>query len=181
MPAIDPAILVALRLALAFLFLRAAIHKLRDRAAFRDALAGYDLLPRTFVGAATFVLPAMETIAAVLLVAPTTGRAGAFLSMALLGLYSGAIALSLARGRDDVACGCGGPAGELELSGGLLVRNAILLGAAVACAAATAPRPPSWIDAVTIAGGAAVFTGLHAAAEHLLATAPRRAALRGHA
>ncbi|MFM7143683.1 MAG: MauE/DoxX family redox-associated membrane protein, partial [Alphaproteobacteria bacterium] len=156
MPAIDPAILAALRLALALLLLRAALHKLRDREAFRDALSGYALLPAAVGPAVARVLPALELAAAVLLVLPPTARAGAVLAGALLLVYSAAIATALARGRADAACGCGGPAGELGLSGGLLVRNAILLCVATACAAATAARAPSWIDAVTVVGGVAV-------------------------
>jgi len=181
MPASDPAILAALRAALALLLLRAALHKVRDRLGFEGAVTGYDLLPAAAIPLASRVLPALEIAAALLLVAPPTAPWGALLAGGLLVLYTVAIAVALSRGRRDVACGCGGPAGELALSGGLVVRNAILLLVAVACTAPLRPRAASWIDALTVFGGAAVLTGLHAAAEHLLATAPRRALLRARA
>jgi len=181
MPAIDPAILAALRAALALLLLRAAAHKLRDRDGFGDALAGYGLLAARVVPAAVLLLPALELAAAALLVAPPTARAGALLAAALLATYTVAIALALGRGRRDVACGCGGPAGELPLSTGLVVRNAVLLAVAAACAAPAVGRAPSWIDVLTVLGGAAALSGVHAASEHLLATAPMRASLRARA
>lgn len=178
MPSIDPAIQAALRAALALLLARTAVHKLRDRGGFRDAVAGYDLLPAAALPAAVRALPALELAAAAMLVVTTTARPGAGLAAFLLALYTVAIALSLARGRRDLACGCGGPAGELSVSPALLVRNGILLAVAAACGATAATRSPGWIDLLTIAGGVAALTGLHAAAEHLLATAPRRALLR---
>ena len=181
MPALDPAILAALRGALALLLLRAALHKLGDRDGFRAALAGYELLPAAAEPAAALLLPAFECAAALLLVAPATARIGARLAATLLSVYTAAIAAALRRGRSDVACGCGGPAGELALSGGLLGRNAVLLVVAALCSAPLRARAPGWIDLLTIVGGAAVLTGLHAAAEHLLATAPGRARLRARA
>ncbi|MEI8359505.1 MAG: MauE/DoxX family redox-associated membrane protein [Deltaproteobacteria bacterium] len=178
MPAIDPVFAVALRGATALLLLRAALHKVRDADGFRSALAGYALLPVRLEAMAARVLPALEFTAALLLVGPKTARSGAALAAALLGAYTLAIAVNLVRGRRDLDCGCGGPAGGLRIGGGLLARNALLLAATALCAAPLQPRVPAWLDAFSILGGIAALSALHAASEPLMATAPGRAALR---
>ncbi|MGH7291189.1 MAG: MauE/DoxX family redox-associated membrane protein, partial [Myxococcota bacterium] len=61
---LDPALGLALRGGLALLLGTAAWHKLRDLGAFRDALAGYRLLPDGLVGVAALVLVAAELASA---------------------------------------------------------------------------------------------------------------------
>jgi uncharacterized membrane protein YphA (DoxX/SURF4 family) len=174
----DPAVQAALRLALAAVFAAAAAHKLRDRQGFRAALAGYALAPARAEAAAAGLLPALELLAAAALITPATAPAGAVLAGALLLVYTGAVAVSLARGRRAIACGCGGPAGDRTLGADLLARNAVLVAAALACAAEPAPRALHGLDAVTIAAGAAALALVYAAAETALANARAPAPLR---
>lgn len=176
MPAPDPALQAALRLALAALFAVAALHKARDAEAFRAALAGYRLLPVRALGAVARALPAAEFGLALALLVPRTGRIAAASGAALLALYSGAVALNLLRGRRRIDCGCGGVA--RPLSAGLLARNAVLVAAAGVAALAPAARPFVWIDALTAVGGAVALALLYAAAE-TLAAPPRWAPTGG--
>jgi hypothetical protein len=98
---------------------------------------------------------------------------GAVAAIALLALYSAAIALNLARGRRDIDCGCLGPGHRQPLSEWLVARNAA---AAIAAATLLAPvdgRPWSWLDALSVSACAACLALLWAAANRLLETWPR--------
>jgi hypothetical protein len=175
---IDPAVQAALRLALAALLTAAAVHKLRDRGGFRAAVRGYALVPVWAEAPLAVLLPALELAAAGALVWPTGARAGAAIAFALVCVYTAAVAVNLARGRRAIACGCGGPAGSRELGADLIARNALLVAAALACAAAPAPRALHPLDAVTIAAGAAGLWLAYAAADTALANTRALAALR---
>jgi len=204
LPALDPAVAGALRGGLALLFAAAALHKLRDPAGFRVALAGYAVLPPAALGAGAALVVAAETAAGLALVAPLVAplagpraaplvaplagaagegwrRAGPLLAAALLLAYGAAIAASLARGRRDLDCGCLGPAGRvLPLSGALVARNAALAAGALACALPVAPRAATWLDAASALGAVAMGVLAWIAAHEALANA-WRAAARGAA
>ena len=170
-PAIDPALGWVLRATLSLLFASAAAHKLRDVDAFRRAIEGYELLPPLWaVPAGGALLGAEIGIAAGLWfarVAPVAALAAAVLLL----LYGTAIALNLRRGRRDIDCGCGGPAGRQTISAGLVVRNAILAAAAAVAVLPETARALTWIDAMTIAAAVAALSLLYAAADGLLAIA----------
>lgn len=176
MSGLDPAVALAARAGLALLFAGAALHKLRGPGAFREALAGFGLLPARAVRPAAAVLVAGEAaVVLALLVRPALGGAGA---ACLLLLYAGAMALALARGRGGVDCGCGGPAGGQALTRGLVVRNLALTLVALPLLAPAGGRPLGALDGVTVAGAVAAAAVLFAAANGLLATGPRIRALR---
>jgi hypothetical protein len=145
----------AASMVLALLFLRAALHKASDRAAFEGVLASYGLGPLGLVGLGARIVPALELICATLLVVPVTSRVGAALAIVLLTVYGAAMALNLAQGRRLLDCGCGGA--PLALSWSLVARNAALAAAAIPASLGLG-RPQDWSEAVSIAGvGAAVF------------------------
>lgn len=174
---IDPAPLLALRLALALLFASAARHKVLAFPAFRATFERYELVPRALAGSGAALVPGAEVSAAAALVAAP--EAGALLASALLALYAGAIAGNLVRGRRDIECGCGGPAARQTLSGALVARNLVLACGALGCALTPSPRALIWLDALSITGGVAVLALLYAATNQLVANAPRLALLRG--
>jgi hypothetical protein len=178
-PALDPALLAALRCALALLWLGSARHKLRDPARFRAALAGYRLVPAAAVPAAAAGAVALELALALALLAPVAGAAAALASAALLALYALAIAVNLLRGRRGIDCGCG--AHPQALGPHLLARNAVLIALALAAALPAGSRALTAIDAVSIAGGAGALAALCAAIDAVLANGARSAALRGRA
>jgi hypothetical protein len=175
----DPVLSMTLRAALGLLFLVAAVHKLRDPAAFRVALAAYEIVPDGATAAVALVLPLIElATAAGLLIVPAVLPA-ALVAALLLGVYSAAIAVNLARGRRDLDCGCMGPAARQPIGAGLLVRNAVLVVAAFLCAAPAHVRPLAWLDAFTVVAAVAALAGLYSGVQRLMASAPGIAALRG--
>ena len=176
--ACDPAVAILLRAALAVLFATAAFHKLRDRGAFAAIVEAYRLVPSEAVGASVLAIAAGEIATATLLLLPSARTLGAAAAIGLLVLYSGAIAINLARGRRTIDCGCGAPGDEQPIDESLLARNTVLVLTALATVPAPAPRALVWVDALTIAGGLAVLTGAWVAAHRLHAAARRLADAR---
>lgn len=172
-PTLDPALQAALRGALALVLLLAARHKWADLAAFRAAVAGYALLPGPAVAPLAAGFAAAELALAAGLLLPATAPPAAVGAALLLTLYAGAIGANLLRGRRSIDCGCFGPGARRPLRPALLLRNAVLVLAALLAALPSAPRPLVWIDSLTVAGGAAVLALLHAAIEGALANGPR--------
>lgn len=159
-----------LRGVLAFVFAEAAVHKLRDPAAFSGIVRGHALVPDGLAPGVTASLIAGEGLAALALLAPFGAAPGAALALALLSVYSTAIGVNLARGRRDVDCGCLGPGQRQSLAPWMLLRNGILGIAAAACLIPLAARPLSWLDGISIAGGASVLILVFLAATRLAAT-----------
>jgi len=154
----DPAYSLLAALALALLFATSAYHKLRDLRRFEAILANYRLLPSRITAAAAPAFPLVEIGLATALVIPGTGGPASLAAAALLGVYSLAIGINLARGRRDIDCGCGGDAGQ-SIGPGLLARNALLIAIAIG-AAVPAPigaRDLSVFDVLTIAFGLATL------------------------
>ena len=165
---VDPVLRSILRAGLALLFLAAASHKLRDRAAFARALDAYGIVPASLVRGVAVCLVSIEVAAAALLILSASAW-GAVVTAALLALYSTAIAANLARGRFDLECGCSlGGVGQ-KLSWWLVARNlALLCGAAVIGLPASA-RAMTWIDAFTVTACTASLLLLYRGVENLSA------------
>lgn len=176
-PVVDPAVSLVLRGALVWVFAVAALHKLRDPAAYGAIVRGYRLLPDAGATAWALGLGLAEAATVAALLVPGLVAYGAAGAGLLLGLYSTAIGINLARGRRDVDCGCAGPGRRQTLSGWLLVRNGALLAAAAACAAPVGARPVHWLDAVTAVGGVCALVLLFTAVAGL--GAPRAPARPG--
>jgi hypothetical protein len=168
----DPAVAVTLRTSLALCFAVAALHKLRDVAAFRATLGEYRLLPAVAVPAVARAVPVAEAGVAAALVA--LGAPGLVAGAALLLVYAGAVGVNLARGRRRLDCGCAGPAARRPIGEWLVVRNVAVAAAALAAAAPVAARPLVWLDALTVAGGTLVAAAGWTALDLLHAAPPRR-------
>jgi hypothetical protein len=178
-PVLDPALRTTLRCALALLWLASARHKLRDPQRFRDALAGFQLVPAAAVRMLAALVTALELGLGLGLLVPGAGSAPALATGALLALYALAITANLLRGRRALDCGCG--ARPQPLGEGLVVRNSVLVAIALAAALPANGRTLVWLDAATIAGGAAALAALYAAADAALASGVRSYARRAHA
>jgi uncharacterized membrane protein YphA (DoxX/SURF4 family) len=166
---IDPVIATIVRCALAWLFLAAAIHKLRDLGDFRSVLAAYRVMPEALVGAAAWLVAVFEIAIGVgaLLRLPA-----AFVGAAVvLTGYAAAIGVNLTRGRRFIDCGCGGAA--QPLSAGLVVRNGVLASVALVGLVPVASRAVGWLDVFAMVAGVAVVGALYAAANQLLAARAR--------
>lgn len=173
---VDPVVAWVARLALAGVFASAALHKCREPGVFAAALTAHRLVPAPLVPALAPALAATETAIAVGLCWPGTAPAAGWAAAALLGLYSGAVAINLARGRRDIDCGCSARPQPLSL--GLLARNAALAAAVLPATAPVLSRELVWVDGLSGAAclGALGFVWL--AAQSLAFGGPASARLR---
>ncbi|MHB8577707.1 MAG: MauE/DoxX family redox-associated membrane protein, partial [Dehalococcoidia bacterium] len=119
----DAALFVA-RLLLAAVFVVAGITKLLDRTGTRTAVAAFGV-PSWLVPAVAWLLPFTELAVAVALLPVASAWAGGIAALALLGLFSTAIAVSLARGRTP-DCHCFGQVSGGPIGAETLLRNALL-------------------------------------------------------
>jgi uncharacterized membrane protein YphA (DoxX/SURF4 family) len=173
----DPALASLAGAALAVIFAASGAMKLADLDLFESAVANYRLLPRAIERPVAMLIPVFEFTCAAAVLVPVTRAAGALGIVALLAMFSGAVAINLARGRVNIDCGCFGPALRQELSAWMLARNAAL---AVIAAFALMPaesRGLVWLDWVTIAMGAAAIVVLYFSANYAMANAPVTRAL----
>ncbi|HEU0303946.1 MAG TPA: MauE/DoxX family redox-associated membrane protein, partial [Gaiellaceae bacterium] len=114
---------------LASVFVVAALAKLADLSGTREAVVAF-AAPDWSAGALALILPITELTVAGLLLWPETAVYGATGALALLGIFSIAIAMSLARGRAP-NCHCFGQLHSAPASWTTLARNAVLAGVAV--------------------------------------------------
>ncbi len=177
MTRIDPAILGLCALALALIFGASGVMKLRDLEMFEGSLANYQLAPRWMEKPLAYPLPMVECVAAIgLLFSSTRAVAGCAL-LALLAIFTGAIAINLARGRSNIDCGCFGPTLRQQLSGWLLLRNFFLLILTAILILPATDRALESLDAVTIVLGALTLVTLYASANFAISNAPKLRAL----
>ena len=123
----DPVVGASALLLVAAVMGGAALHKLRDGAAFRETVRDYRLLPDALAATGAVLVVLAEIAAVGLLLVPVTRSVGAILAGALLVLYAGAIGINLARGRTEIDCGCTWSGSGQTISAWLLLRNAALL------------------------------------------------------
>ena len=141
--------LVALiaRLVLAGVFGVAGVAKLRDRAGTRTALAAFGA-PTGSLRTLVIALPAMELATAALLLPAATALAGSILALALLLVFTAAVARTLARG-ETPACHCFGQLHSRPTGPWTLIRNGVLIvvaGIAVAgSAGSSVPSAVGWL------------------------------------
>jgi hypothetical protein len=166
---IDPVIATIVQYALAWLFLAAAAHKVRDIADFRSVVATYRVLPDAVVGVTAWIVVGVEVAIGIgALLQQRSAFVGAI--VVLLG-YAALIGINLWRGRRFIDCGCGAAAQPLSL--GLVVRNVVLAVAALCALVPTALRAVGWVDIVSMVAGVLVAGTLYAAANQLLAARAR--------
>jgi len=176
---IDPAIGTLLAGAFALLFVSAALHKLLNPGIFAETFRAYAVLPTALARLAPLV-PLLELAVGVGLLASAARTGAAAAGAALLLAYAGAIALNLARGRRDLACGCGGPNDQRPIAAWMVWRNVLLATLLAVLLLPWRPRPLAAADAVTIGAGTAVAGLLYMSLDGVLGRlAPRTALWRG--
>jgi len=115
---------LALRTMAAVLFIASAVGKVVSLREFREIIGQYDLLPTLLLWPAAVLIPILETVIAVSLIAGVPIAAPA--ATTLLGIYGAAMAVNLLRGNSDINCGCSMSATSQQLSWTLVARNAVL-------------------------------------------------------
>lgn len=161
-------VVLAARVALAAVFLTAAVGKLLDLRGSRASLVGFGLPERP---AAVFgtVLPFAELAVAIALIPRPSAQWGAAGALALLGTFVAGIANALRRG-EAPPCNCFGAIHSAPASRTTLARNVGLAAvAAVAVGWGPGPAIDTWVSARSAAELVAI--GLAIAALALLAVA----------
>ncbi len=162
----DPVTQAAGMVLLASLFGPAAWHKITRRQDFAGSLQAYRLVPPRLLPALAFLLPLLEALVPLGLIAPSTRMPALLLAAALLLVYALAMALNLLRGRASIDCGCGDEA--QPLSWALVLRNAVLVALALAWSAPALARAPEGFDLWAALLCSLGFIGLHRVSEELM-------------
>lgn len=147
---------------LAAVFAAAGVAKLADPDGTRTAVREFGA-PRSLVYLLAVVLPLAELAVAFLLLPGPTRAAGGAGALALLGVFTVAIAANLARGRTP-DCHCFGRLHSAPASWKTLARNGLLAGLAGTTLAAgltgETPSAVTWVGTVGITGLLALSLGV---------------------
>ncbi len=176
---LDPVVGILITASVAVLFASAAAHKLKDLARFEEIFSAYGMIPAIVPARISRVIPALELLVAVGLVSSLARPHAVVLAIVLLLAYGVAIGVNLARGRRDLACGCGGPNERRPIAAWMVWRNIMIAAAAAAVLAPWTARPLSMTDGVTIVFGLLTVALIYLCTDQLFGTAPRTAQLRG--
>ena len=130
---------VAGRICLGLIFLTAAAQKFSHWRILPAVIANYRLLPRRLVAPASALLPPVELILGVTLLAGFAQGWTALAAMVLLALFATAMAINLHRGRSTIDCGCGQSFLKQTLDWSLIARNAVLAALLLPSFGAAAP------------------------------------------
>ena len=165
----SPEFELAIRCAMALVFLSAASGKFRHWVALRGVIDNFRLLPAWSVPIAAAILPPFEAAVGMMLLLPSnprwppTARLTEIPAMALLMLFAMAMGINLARGRLEIDCGCFQGALRQRISGWLVARNCLyvtLLGVAYS-------SPPNIPEPALVLNGVLAGIGLFIAAQCL--------------
>ena len=123
-----PIVFIIIRLILGTVFIWAGIPKIANPQAFAEIIGNYQILPPNLVNPIAIVLPWVEVLCGVSLLANRLIRGSALIFVGLMLIFLLATAFNMARGL-DVNCGCFSVAAN-EASGSQVVnllRNVLLL------------------------------------------------------
>jgi putative oxidoreductase len=112
-----------LRLYIGALFIYASMYKINYTGEFAETIAGYQIVPYWAVNILAVVLPWVELISGVLLVAGIRARSSAVIIGLLLAMFAIAMSINLMRDA-PISCGCFHAIGE-KISWWTLVRDII--------------------------------------------------------
>jgi len=101
----SPYLQLLCRLFLGTIFLYACLDKIVHPDRFAEIVFQYRILPRSLIHPVALILPWVEFICGVLLIAGWWVRSSSLLLSAMLAVFIAALAVNAARGW-DVACGC---------------------------------------------------------------------------
>ncbi|MDA0748372.1 MAG: DoxX family membrane protein [bacterium] len=124
------ALLTVCRVGLGGLLLWAGFAKVGETALFALTVRAYDVLPHALIHIFAIVVPWMEIVAGLGLVAGFWTRGNALAALVLLTAFGVAIGINLARGA-ELSCGCFGADGTAASLTEALVRDAVMITAAL--------------------------------------------------
>ncbi len=166
---VDPVIVLIAQLAIGWLFLFGALHKVRDIGQFKRVLMAYRLLPEAVISPAAWMVATAEVLLgfAALAQVPVAFVAGG----AVLCVYALAMLVNLLRGRRFIDCGCGGD--SQPITWGLIARNSILVAVCGLALVEPAARSFGWIDLGSVGFGVIVCGLIYGAVNQVLAAQAR--------
>ncbi len=150
-----------LALLLAAVFGFAAVGKFLAWAEWPGVVRNFRLLPGWLADPVAWLLPPLELGAAVALLVPACRSAAAVLGVALLSGFTLALAVNLARGRREIDCGCFRSGLRQTLSGAVIVRNLLLVTAALLLIPQSTAVPGSALEWLIAVGAAGTLTLLY--------------------
>src|ERR1700761_9189048 len=176
---IDPAVGLLLVCVVALLFGSAAVHKLRDLRGFGEIFAAYEVAGVVSRWRVAWLVPLLELVTAVGLLADGTRPYAAALGALLLVSYAVAIGINLRRGRRDLACGCGGPDERRPIASWMVWRNVLIVLVVLTTLAPWSGRPLGITDGVTVVFGVLPLALIYLCVDQLMGYLQRVAQLRG--
>ncbi|WP_305036245.1 MauE/DoxX family redox-associated membrane protein [Novosphingobium sp. EMRT-2] len=136
-------------------FVHAGASKLLHRDVLPGVIANYRLLPDALVAPVAAVLPWGELALGLALLAGGPPFA-VVPALVLLGLFAGAMAVNIARGRRSIDCGCGRSQLRQTLGWPLVARNIVLM--ILVALRLPAALPSTGLElAIAIVGGVSLF------------------------
>jgi uncharacterized membrane protein YphA (DoxX/SURF4 family) len=126
----SPLLIRVCRIGIGLVMLAAALGKIGDPAAFSTQIHHYRLAPIGAENLLAILLPWVELLAGLSLVLGAHARSGAWLSAAMMAVFTLAVGTAVARGL-DIECGCFGTADASHVGGMKLAENLLLTGAAL--------------------------------------------------
>jgi hypothetical protein len=149
----DPLIILILRIVFSALFLFAALHKISSDS-FQGIVSDYRILPIVLVPLVAISIPLIEIVIGFSWALNFLPTLTALATSAVLATYTAAMGINLLRGRCYIDCGCGfsstkkalNSQDSQQLSGGLILRNVILIAASILVILPSAERLLGAID-----------------------------------
>lgn len=107
-------------------FVMAAVPKIIEPLAFATSISHYGLLPNWAVNASALVLPWLEIISGIMLVAGVKVRLNALFTGAMLLIFTSAVAYAVVMGL-KIDCGCFGSQGGEDVSWFKVGKNTLMM------------------------------------------------------
>ena len=126
----SPALIRLSRIAIGLVLLAAALAKIGNPAALAIQISHYDLIPAGPRNLLAITLPWIELLAGLALVSGARARPGAWLAVALMVVFTLAVAQAMARGI-NIECGCFGYADATRVGVKKLLENLALTAVAI--------------------------------------------------
>jgi uncharacterized membrane protein YphA (DoxX/SURF4 family) len=151
-----------------YLFLVSGWHKLGELNDFTRSISDYELVPASWAPLLARGLMVAELALGLGLLIALTRTPALLLSIALMSIYTLAIAINIFRGRRDLNCGCSGPGREQTIDSWLLGRNLFIIAFGIFSMTVLVDQPQTLLWQLALPGAVItilmyhIFNQLHA-------------------
>lgn len=143
---VAPIFYLAISYFLGALLLVAAAHKILRGQQFRKSLAGYKILPESWLKPVSIALALVEALVGVLLLSGISVAFAAIAGAALFFTYGGLLFFALMSGRGNIGCGCEWREVPQPIRKWMVARNILFTMLALFLAAVSISVPPTIFD-----------------------------------